>query len=371
MPRRKRVKTKYLGVYYVTGRSKVKYGKPERIYYIRYRRDGREFEKKVGRQFQDAMTPAKAAKFRAELLSSKSEFRRKSYEKIKAKKQSDDNIPIVELKKELAKRKSVEEKWLLFMQSSNEAFSLLDSKLRLVEMNDATLKMLSKKAKKEDILGKSLEEFVPDLRTLPEYDGIIKVLKTGEPFTITVKVPSSIFGRTEHYSYKVFKVGDGLGVIGSDITAFKEKEIELRKREKDLEEINIALRVLLKKREEDRTELEKRMLFNIKELVDPYLDKIIKREMDRTQKAYLEILQTNLEDIVSPLVLKLSSEYLNLTHMEIQIANLIKIGKSSKEIAELLSLSTRTIESYRGNIRKKLAIKNKKVNLRTYLLSLP
>ncbi len=61
--------------------------------------------------------------------------------------------------------------------------------------------------------------------------------------------------------------------------------------------------------------------------------------------------------------------HLNLTPAEIQIANLIKLGKVNKEIAEIKNLSSRTIEFHRNNIRKKIGIKNKKVNLRTYLNS--
>jgi DNA-binding CsgD family transcriptional regulator len=55
---------------------------------------------------------------------------------------------------------------------------------------------------------------------------------------------------------------------------------------------------------------------------------------------------------------------------ELQVANLIRQGKTSKEVARLLNLSIRTVDSYRDSIRKKLGLKNKKVNLRTYLASL-
>jgi len=69
MPTLKRVKTKYPGVYYIDGTSVS--GKNERIYYIRYRKDGKLIEEKAGRQSQDDMTPARAAGIRTERVEGK------------------------------------------------------------------------------------------------------------------------------------------------------------------------------------------------------------------------------------------------------------------------------------------------------------
>ena len=149
----------------------------------------------------------------------------------------------------------------------------------------------------------------------------------------------------------------------------EERTRELRLKSENLEEMNTALKVLLKKREEDKTELEEKVIYNIKEMVMPFLEKLEKTRLDNRQRTYLEILNSNLDDIVSPFAKTLSTRYLNLTPSEIQIANLVKHGKTTKEIAELLSLSTRTIESHRDSIRKKLGIKNQKANLRTHLMS--
>jgi DNA-binding CsgD family transcriptional regulator len=149
----------------------------------------------------------------------------------------------------------------------------------------------------------------------------------------------------------------------------EERTQELRLKSESLEEMNTALKVLLKKREEDKNELEEKVIYNVKEMVQPFMEKLGRTRLDDRQRVFLEILESNLNDIVSPFAKKLSTRYLNLTPSEIQIANLVKHGKTTKEIADLLSLSTRTIESHRDSIRKKLGIKNQKANLRTHLMS--
>ena len=152
-------------------------------------------------------------------------------------------------------------------------------------------------------------------------------------------------------------------------TLHNELEEEVSKRTKDLEETNTALRVLLKKREEDKSKIEESILLNVKELVIPYLLKIKKSSLNSSQKTYVDILETNLNDIISPFSSGLTSRYLGLTPSEIQVANLVRQGKSSKEMAGLLNMSSKTIDTHRYNIRKKIGLKNKKVNLRTFLLT--
>ncbi len=149
----------------------------------------------------------------------------------------------------------------------------------------------------------------------------------------------------------------------------EERTRELRIKSENLEEMNTALKVLLKKREEDKDELEEHVIHNVKELIMPFLEKLKASRLDSRQQTLLEIMASNLNDIVAPFAKSLSTRYLNLTPAEMQIANMVKHGKTTKEIAETLFLSTRTIESHRDSIRQKLGIKNKKANLRTHLLS--
>jgi PAS domain S-box-containing protein len=152
--------------------------------------------------------------------------------------------------------------------------------------------------------------------------------------------------------------------------ALKEKQAALNIKSTELREVNRALRALLKQREGDKAELEEKVVANVKELVLPYVRKLKKRRLDANSMALLSVLESNLNSVISPFINSLSSRFSNLTPKEIQIANLIREGKTTRELADLFSRSDRTIESHRQNIRTKVGISNKKVNLRSYLMSL-
>ncbi|MHC4310015.1 MAG: helix-turn-helix transcriptional regulator, partial [Planctomycetota bacterium] len=87
-------------------------------------------------------------------------------------------------------------------------------------------------------------------------------------------------------------------------------------------------------------------------------------------RTWLDIIESNLNDIINPFVCGISVNFLKFTPAEIQVANLVKQGKTTKDIAKIMNLSPRTIEFHRDNVRKKIGIKNRKINLRTHLLSL-
>jgi DNA-binding CsgD family transcriptional regulator len=105
-------------------------------------------------------------------------------------------------------------------------------------------------------------------------------------------------------------------------------------------------------------------------LIYPYIERLKEYRSRENQKTLLGILEANLNNIVSPFISKISSKILNFTPMEIKVANLVREGRTNKEIADLLFLSINTILVHRHHIRTKLGIKNKKANLRSHLLSL-
>jgi DNA-binding CsgD family transcriptional regulator len=166
-------------------------------------------------------------------------------------------------------------------------------------------------------------------------------------------------------------------VAHEDITPFIEaqeqlqaKEAELRRQQERLEETNIALRVLLRQREEDKKRIEETISGNVDRLVLPYLEKLQQGQLTEKQRTLVEVMDTNLRDIVSPFLRSLASLQLMLTPQEIEVASMVRTGKASKEIAVALGLSVAGVDFHRKGIRKKLGLANTRQNLRSYLLSL-
>jgi len=149
----------------------------------------------------------------------------------------------------------------------------------------------------------------------------------------------------------------------------RKRETQLEETAFDLKEANAAMEVLLTKRDRDRQELEDKLMLNIKELIIPYIEKLRQTDTTAKQDTYLEIIESNLAESTTPIGKGMSDEYLKLTPAEIQVANLLKQGKMTKHMAEIMGLSPRTVESYRDSIRNKLGLKHKKINLRTFLIS--
>ena len=150
--------------------------------------------------------------------------------------------------------------------------------------------------------------------------------------------------------------------------ALRETQKALKLKVNTLKELNASLRVLLERREEDVTAVGEKIQSNVKLLLVPFLDKLSRTRLDPRQRAYLDVVQSTLDEIISPFYRELSSKYVSFSPREIQVANLVKDGKTTKQIAEMMDLSKRTVDTYRHSIREKLGLKGRG-NLRSGLLS--
>ncbi len=146
-----------------------------------------------------------------------------------------------------------------------------------------------------------------------------------------------------------------------------ELEKRVQERTAELVEANIALKVVLKNREGDWKLFADQVLANTTQLIEPFLDRLQECRLTEHQQELVAVLRANINELTSPFANNFSNKLARLTPGEIQIANLVKLGKRTKEIAEIMHLSPGTIGIHRKNIRKKLNLTSKKTNLQTIL----
>ncbi|MCP4753909.1 MAG: LuxR family transcriptional regulator [Proteobacteria bacterium] len=143
-------------------------------------------------------------------------------------------------------------------------------------------------------------------------------------------------------------------------------EMQLEVERESLRNMNITLREVLSRIQDEQKEAGRTIQANVDKIIMPILH-TLESEVSSDLKKYILLVKRNLEEIVSPFTNKLSNDFMSLTPVEIQISNMIKNGMSTKEIARLRYISDATVNRHRENIRKKLGIKNKKINLSTFL----
>ena len=260
------------------------------------------------------------------------------------------------------------------INASSDAAQLLDPKGNIITANKVTAKRL--KAPLDELLGKCVYDYLPPEIAKKREGKVAQVIKTGKPSRFEDRLDRLVLQNTMYPVINSKGKVVQLAVYSRDISLEKKNTANLKKREKELnartrslEEANTAFSILLRRREEDRTHFESSVISNISTLVNPYIEKLKNTPLDAVQTNHLHVIETNLDQVISPFVRDIGSRVLDLTPMELRVATLVKEGKSNIEIAAKLSVSKNTILTHRFNLRRKLGIKNKKINLRAYLLS--
>lgn len=234
--------------------------------------------------------------------------------------------------------------------------------------------------KREDLIGRSVFEFYADKKRRTDFLQEIKGKGYVRDFEIQLRdLQGALF--TCSITAAILP-GEGERpprIVGSirDISERKRAEETLGQREEELsiksrnlEEVNTALKVLLKQRDEDRKEMEENVLANVKTSILPYIEKVKEGPLTHHQRACLEILEAQMKKIISPFLHRISQAYFDFTPQEIRVADFVKNGNTTKEIADILGISIKTVDYHRDNIRRKLGIKNHHTNLRSFLLKL-
>ena len=278
-----------------------------------------------------------------------------------------------------------EEKYRHIIDNIKEPYCEVDLAGNLLYCNDATASITGYAL--EELIGKNFKHFLDEPNARAVFEVFNKVYRTHQPvkgFEFEIKDMKGV-RRQLDLAVLLLKnaTGQPTGFCGfaRDISESKERKERLdallKERTSDLihtnkalEKTNIALQVLLEKKDETRTKLEENMRSNVNELVIPVLTKLHNSGLSVKQKAYVEVIAKNLNDIVKPLLKGIPQDFLDLTPSEIHMVNFIKQGKTTKEISELLNIAPSTVDFHRDNIRSKLKIKNKRINLQTYLKSI-
>ncbi len=299
-----------------------------------------------------------------------------------------------ELKKLKAAKDLAEQKYHLITNATIDAIIMMTPEGKISFWNPAAEKIFG--YKKQEILGKDLHLIVAPGKYHAEYrKGFEKFQETGQGPLIgkLLELTAIRKDRSEFpigLSLSATQVGTqwiSIGIV-RDITQRKNDEkalmnahvilektveqrtTELKKANDELSEANVALKILLKKSSEQGMDIEQKVLNNIDSLLLPYLEELSGKLNNSDNLELCSIIEDNLNQLTSSFSQTLSLKYKNLTPREMQVADLIRHGRSTKEIAQILSVSSHTIETYRANLRKKFDLKNHKMNLRAFLQSI-
>lgn len=150
-----------------------------------------------------------------------------------------------------------------------------------------------------------------------------------------------------------------------------DKESLLKQKIKDIEKQLKKYSKLLQERETHLSEL-KNLLTKLKEQTNQneFIDEFHQNvNIKLNDKSYWHNLEKDFYDNNPYFISHLSTSFNNLTSTELRVCAMIRINLRTKEIANLLGVSQRTIENHRLNIRKKLQIPDRQ-QLSVYIMQI-
>ena len=262
-----------------------------------------------------------------------------------------------------------------------EAYFKVDLSGNFTGFNQRMVEILGYPAK--DLLGMNNRVFMDTITAQQVFQTFNRVFRTGQSSRGNkwqlIRKDGSLRDVTVSISLVRDDQGQPRGFRGvlQDCTAhqqlarlIRQKEYACQRNEKRCAEMQTALRVLMNSQEALQDELAETMLTHIKSTVLPHLEWLLQRKLSTKARERLLLVQSNLNNLISPFARRMTSSYFNLTRTELEVADLVRFGRSNKEIAEILGLSLKTVETHRNRIRRKLGISNTRTNLRTYLQTL-
>ncbi len=146
---------------------------------------------------------------------------------------------------------------------------------------------------------------------------------------------------------------------------------ELERKSAELEQKNRDLRRFLQQNANDRHELEAGVVRNVHDILKPLMRAMAQNRPNPDQIDWLSRLTRQVDELLDSFSPWLDSERFNFTRRELVMARFIRDGFSSRQIAERLQISIRTVTTHRSKIRAKLGIRGKHRNVPTLLLAIP
>jgi PAS domain-containing protein/DNA-binding CsgD family transcriptional regulator len=153
--------------------------------------------------------------------------------------------------------------------------------------------------------------------------------------------------------------------------ALERSEDALRRQAATLEDANAALRVILDQRNRDREELQRTVTDNMETLVLPLLERL-RTHLAAPEETCLDAAIGNLHELTRPFAGAHGRDGrtdAHLTPREREVANLVRLGKTSREIAAALYISPTTVAHHRKNLRRKLGLPPRGARLASALAS--
>ena len=225
-----------------------------------------------------------------------------------------------------------------------------------------------------ELLGKNWQDYFYSGKTNRSTREMLKKFQEHDVrgYEVRLKTKEGTLRDISWSSVKQFCEKDGFFetlILGNDVTGLKKAVQELEKKKREIEEANIALKVMLDQHTRTRESIEEQISVKVKELINPYLDQLRHSAVSEKQTETVNIIAAHIDSITRSFSPRAREILLSLSPRETLIADLVRQGKTSKDISEILNISFRTVETYRNNLRKKLGINKKKISLRTYLMN--
>jgi PAS domain-containing protein/DNA-binding CsgD family transcriptional regulator len=279
-----------------------------------------------------------------------------------------------ERKAERAQREAADLYRTLFAQALNPAYHITEDG-SFLDANDAGLAFL------ETTKARLLREDVGTLWGEDTVPQTVRAVLTGRQPVASLELHLQV--RRSLKSLAVTLIPCVVGgqrtcfALGTDITehetlrrALEASEELLRRQATALEDANTALRVILDQHNRDRADLERSIVSHAEEMIVPLLETLRRRLGSAPEVIYADAAIRNLRELANPLAAPLdalTSGEVRLSQREHEIANLIRAGKSSSEIAQALFVSLTTVAFHRKNLRRKLGLGPRSPSLAAYL----